>query len=160
MKRYLILIAAAALAGSCTVMRQSNYREATSRIIEPKQAALIVPLKGDIEVLRDGSGAFIKASETITYDLKKMMVSINECKKFAVNEVARKYNADLLVGVLIDVEQDLSSKKKTKKNILNIHVSGYPAVFTKFRNIDASDEAVMKFYSGAMGGEITVNTKK
>lgn len=164
MKRYLFLMAGTLFLGSCSVMKQANYNEVAYRNLEPKQDAVVVPLKGEIDVLRDRQGNYLRIkgeSQNPNGDLKNGVVvyrleetlssyAIQEWKKRAVNEVAKSYEADLIVGALIDVEYSENEKidkhNKEIKAVLTVRVSGYPARFKGFRNLEVADPAVLDYY--------------
>lgn len=161
---FILLVASLFTMSSCTVTKMSRYNEVAYRNLEPKQDAIIVPLKGEIEVLKDtyGDVVRIKGESTknntdlqngvVIYHLEEALSSyaIQEWKKRAVNEVAKFYNADLIVGALVDVEYNENFKAdkniKNIKAILSIKISGYPAKFTKFKNLEVSDPAVLDYY--------------
>ena len=55
-----------------------------------------------------------------------------ELKKIALSKAAKIYDADLLVGTIIDVITN-------DAGLLEITVSGYPAKYTNFRNATKTD---------------------
>lgn len=163
-KQGLFFLVAAALLSSCTVTKMARYNEVAYRNLEPKQDAVIVPLKGEIEVLADKDGTYTriagatKRSGTdlmngvVVYPLEETLLpyEIQEWKKRAVNEVAKAYEADLIVGALVDVEYaenvKIDKRDKDVKCILTVKISGYPARFKGFRNLDVSDPSVLEYY--------------
>lgn len=143
MKRYLILAAAAALASSCSVMRQVDYKEFSARNIEPRQDALITPMKADMELTTDQ-----RIDKTMTFTLKKnqplTVGFIAERKKEALAEAAQSYNADVIIGALTSV--NYVDGKSGKNRTLSIRITGYPARYVNFRNIDCLDSVMMRYY--------------
>ena len=55
-----------------------------------------------------------------------------ELKKIALSKATKLYDADLLVGTIIDVITN-------DAGLLEITVSGYPAKYTNFRNATKTD---------------------
>ncbi len=153
MKRYLFLIAAAALASSCSVMRQVNYKEFSARNVEPRQDALVVPLKAEMELTADG-----RIDKSMTYTLQKNQLLTNqfieERKKETLSATAQAYNADVIIGALISVnyEEGKSGNNKT----LTIRVTGYPARYVHFRNIDCKDQDMMHYYLNTKQDEVSL----
>lgn len=142
MKRYLILLTAAALASSCSVMRQVDYKEFAARNIEPRQDALITPLKAEMELTTDD-----RIDASFTFQLKKNQMLhpnfIAERKLEALAAVAQQYKADVIIGALTSVDyKEVSGKRKE----LVIRVTGYPAKYVNFQQVDPKDQPIMDYY--------------
>lgn len=142
MKRYLILLAAATIASSCSVMRQVDYKEFAARNIEPRQDALITPMKADMELTTDD-----RIDQSFTFTLKKnQMLShdfIAERKLEALAAAAQAHRADVIIGALTSVEyKEISGKRKE----LIIRVTGYPAKYVNFQQVRSEDQPIMDYY--------------
>ena len=149
MKRFFLTLAvAAAMFTGCAiqapvptapvveVIETTEYMESTARVLEPKQKMLLTTLIADLKVSEQKvyyteTEAFAKFKVTPT-----LLKNITELKKIAVSRAASAHKADVLVGTTIDVV--------TKDGRLEITVSGYPAFYTKFRNVAEKDIALLK----------------
>lgn len=113
-----------------------DYMESSARILEPEHNMLATPLIADLEV----------SNKKISYTEKEMFANLEvtnrlltdmaELKKIALSRAAQAHNADILVGTTIDVV--------TKNDRLEITVSGYPARYVKFRNVNEQDIKVLE----------------
>lgn len=149
MKRFFpTLVIAAAMFTSCAVqapvppqpivevVKTTDYMESTARVLEPAQKMLLTTLIADLKVsdtkvYYTETEAFAKFKVTPT-----LVKNIAELKKIAVSRAAKAHKADVLVGTTIDVI--------TKDGHLEITVSGYPAYYTKFRNVTEKEIALLK----------------
>lgn len=142
MKRYLILIAAAALACSCTVMRQVDYKQFAARNIEPRQDALITPLKADMELTSE-----TRIDKSYPFLLKKNQPLsdsfIAERKLEALAAAAQEYKADVIIGALTSFEyKEVSGKRRE----FIVRVTGYPARYVNFQQVGPEDRPIMEYY--------------
>lgn len=112
------------------------YQESSTRNLEPDHYMMTAPLIADVVV----SPQKITYTEKEAYkifpvtagnaqQLKEMMPDL---KKIALSRAAKIYDADLLVGTIIDVITN-------DEGLLEITVSGYPAKYTNFRNATQAD---------------------
>lgn len=148
MKRFFLTLAVVAASfTSCAVQTQTpspnieivettEYMESTARVLEPKQKMLLTTLIADLKVAEQKvyyteTEAFAKFKVT-----PALLKNISEFKKIAVSRAASAHKADVLVGTTIDVV--------TKDGRLVITVSGYPAFYTKFRNVCEKDIVLLK----------------
>ncbi len=152
MKRFLFLIAAVALASSCSVMREVNYKEFKARNIEPRQDALVVPLKAEMELTTDG-----RIDKSMTYTLRKEQPLttnyLEERKAETLAATAQAYNADVIIGALTSVNYE---EGKGKVRTLTVRVTGYPARYVDFRNIDCQDSVMMNYYLHTNQAEVSL----
>ncbi len=148
MKRFFLTLAVtAAMLTGCAVqtvpttpavevIQTTEYMESTARLLEPKQKMLLTTLIADLKV----SAQKVYYTETEAFSKFKvtpaLLKNIAELKKIAVSRAASAHKADVLVGTTIDVV--------TKNGHLEITVSGYPAFYTKFRNVSEKDIALLK----------------
>lgn len=139
---YAAVIVIAALSSCATkkeyveTARTLEYMESSARVLEPEHAMMLTPIIADLRV----------SEEKVRYEEKDMfkemeitqamLKNIVELKKIAISRAARAYNADVLVGTTIDVV--------TVDGRLEISVSGYPAYYTKFRNVKSDDVKLQK----------------
>lgn len=139
MKKFLLIASVALFFASCATTNDLViYREYSVRNTEPKQSPIIIaPLLAELQVLTDCS-----IRETINYDDFTVRSSnireIENYKKMAIYTVAAKYNADTMVGALVNVDT-------TTKGKLTITVTGYPARYAKFRTMEEKDTWITNF---------------
>ncbi len=122
-----------------------DYMESSARILEAEHTLLSTPLIADVEV----------SDKKITYTEKEMFANLEvnnkriddmpELKKIALSRAAQAHNADILVGTTIDVV--------TKDDRLEITITGYPARYVKFRNVNEQDIKVMEKLHLVRGGK-------
>ena len=122
---------------SCAATNNVAYREYSARNTEPTQSPIVVaPLLAELEILTEQS-----VSNTIVYEDFIVQASnvqeIDNYKKLAVYTIARKYNADTMVGALVNVETTVNGK-------LSVTVTGYPARYIKFRTMEEKDVWITK----------------
>lgn len=140
-KLYFSIVVLAITLVSCStsqfyVTELIDYMESSARILEAEHSLLSTPLIADIEV----------SDKKITYTEKEMFANMDvtnkridempELKKIALSRAAQAYNADILVSTTIDVV--------TKDDRLEITVTGYPARYVKFRNVNEYDIKVLE----------------
>ena len=121
----------------------TTYTESSARNIEPARGVIAVPLIADLKVI---SNERIEPYEEIfPYQVNAAIVNyVPSFKRTAFFNAAKKYNADALVGALIDVST-------TEDGFLKISVTGYPARYTNFRNATAQDTWMVQMYQLANG---------
>ena len=88
-----------------------------------------------------GTGTQISYTETEAFkDLEVTESLINMIptfKKIALCHAARAYNADMIIGALVDVVTN-------KNHRLEITITGYPACYVNFRNATSEDMDLVK----------------
>ena len=141
MKKLFVVLSISMIMASCAVTHIEDdriaYREYSTRNTEPAQSPIVVaPVLAELEILTEQS-----ISQTVTYDDFTVRASnikeIDNYKKRAVYTVASKYNADTMVGALVNVDTTVYGK-------LSITVTGYPARYIKFRTMEEKDAWIMK----------------
>ena len=118
------------------VIETFEYSESSARLLEPEQKMLLTTVIADLKVSEEKiyhteTEAFAKFKVT-----PALLNNIAEWKKIAVSRAIKAYKADVLVGATFEVV--------TKNGRLEITVSGYPAYYTKFRNVTAADIELLK----------------
>lgn len=142
MKKFVLLMAVICMAPSAVyaeVISKVIYQESSARNLEPEHNMVLTPLIADIKVSPN------KITYTETQAFEKIPVNENlnidavmpNFKSIALSRAAHAYNADLLVGTVIDVVTNAQGR-------LEITVTGYPANYVNFRNATANDIDVVK----------------
>lgn len=127
---------APAPAPSPNVVRVAEYQEFSARNLEPEQTMLVSPVIADLEV-----------SETKVYHVERevfaeseinesVLNNIAEFKKIALSRAARAYDADVMVGTIMDVV--------VEDGQLVVTVSGYPAKYKNFRVATIKDTELVR----------------
>ena len=137
MKKLFFILPISMIMASCAATNNVAYREYSARNTEPTQSPIVVaPLLAELEILTEQS-----VSNTIVYEDFIVQASnvqeIDNYKKLAVYTIARKYNADTMVGALVNVETTVNGK-------LSVTVTGYPARYIKFRTMEEKDVWITK----------------
>ena len=118
------------------VVETTEYMESTARVLEPNQKMLLTTLIADLRVAENK----VYYTETEAFANFKvtpaLLKNITELKKIAISRAASAHKADVLVGTSIDIV--------TKDGRLVMTVSGYPAYYTKFRNVNEKDIELLK----------------
>lgn len=128
-KFYVPALAAAMLLSGCA-MQQLSYREASTRLVEPNQGAIVTPLIADMELISEEKiQPYVEEFGKLTY---LTLSNIEGYKKTALLNAAKKYGADVIVAATIEVET-------TDSGILKITVTGFPARYTNFRKATEKD---------------------
>lgn len=136
MKKVLLIMLTGIIAASCSAPQRIIYREASGRNIEPAQGAVITPMVADLEIITTES-----ISNAITFDVKvttAILGEIENYKRLALLNTARKYNADTMVAALTNVDTN-------KNGYLEITVTGYPAKYVNFHPMTESDLWITQF---------------
>lgn len=114
-----------------------DYMESSARYLEPSQSIMTTPMIADLKV----TGSQISYTETEAFkDLEVTESLINMIptfKKIALCHAARAYNADMIIGALVDVVTN-------KNHRLEITITGYPACYVNFRNATSEDLDLVK----------------
>jgi len=114
-----------------------DYMESSARYLEPSQSIMTTPMIADLKV----TGSQISYTETEAFkDLEVTESLINMIptfKKIALCHAARAYNADMIIGALVDVVTN-------KNHRLEITITGYPACYVNFRNATSEDMDLVK----------------
>ncbi|MBR5843021.1 MAG: hypothetical protein IKY75_00350 [Bacteroidaceae bacterium] len=138
MKRLLFMLALASCAVVAVAQRDTRvvYQESSTRNLEPDHYMMTAPLIADVVVSQQKISYTEKEAYKIlpvtaanAEQIKSMMPDL---KKIALSRAAKTYDADLLVGTIIDVITN-------DQGFLEITVSGYPAKYTNFRNATRQD---------------------
>lgn len=143
MKKFFLFVAL--LIGSVTVAQAQQktdqvYRvtESSARNLDGRSQMLITPLAAEIVVSptkithteREAFAGYTTTESTIQ--------NMDKLRLVALSRAARKHNADLLVGTIIDVVT------LDNQGHFEITVTGYPANYTKFRNVTDADVELAK----------------
>lgn len=153
MKRFLFFLITVSVMTGCAEQRLI-YRESSGRNIEPAQSAVITPLVANLELISENKIA--PYVEILPYAITPELIgNVNNFKKIALLNAAKKYNADTLVAALINVET-------TDEGYLKITVTGYPAKYTGFRTMTEKDIWLISAYGtlSASNAEDAGNTEQ
>ena len=122
---------------SCSPQR-IIYRESSGRNIEPTQGAVFTPaLVADLNILTDKSVSNVIVFKDVVVTTA-ILGEIENYKKMALFQTIQKYNADLMVASMINVDT-------TPQGHLECTVVGYPARYTNFRQINSADSTAVKY---------------
>ena len=146
------LLLLAVLTSSCV---QSSYllqyKEATARSVEPKSLFYTTPVIGDLKITGDRI-THTEEFKNVTLPLnneKQLKKLVDNYQNITLARANAKVKADVLVGAMFTVdyeEENVVGGNILKNVLLKISVTGYPAVFTSFRNATEKDEWMMGFY--------------
>ena len=143
MKKLLLLTLVAISAAACSTLGPNSYvtydyNESTARNLEPEHIMLTTPVIADLDV----SGKRIthiekEAFADIVVDGYAIQPENMEgYKKIALSRAAKAYDADVLLGSMIDVQ--------TIEGRLVITVTGFPAKYVNFRKATLHDAELMR----------------
>lgn len=144
MKKIYVLLAGTILLNSCGLSRYS--RQVSYRNLEPMTRAIAAPLANDIRVI----GPKIDTTIVYTFGKREFVRSIGDWKTIAINDAIQNRGADLLVAGSIDSEFEAGKSVKKRlgkmtRAVLQVTVTGYPAVYANFRNLDIPDTTILKY---------------
>lgn len=114
-----------------------DYMEASARYLDPTQAFLTVPVIADLQVSQNKIQYTEKDAFKDFKVTEELIEMIPNLKQIALCRAARAHNADVILGATIDVITNSQGN-------LEITISGYPAVYTNFRNAKTSDMEVIR----------------
>lgn len=131
MKRNITFLLVLVFLTSCAVQQKTTYRESSARIFEPGLSAIITPLVADMELIsQDKIEPYV---EEFPYEVNLSTIQyVDNLKRMALLNAAKKYDADVIVSATIEVET-------TPQGLYRITVIGYPARYVNFRNATAAD---------------------
>ncbi len=114
-----------------------EHMESSVRLLEPEHSMFLTPIIADLKV-SSTKIQYVEKEMFKDMEITKRMIEIDmpELKKIALSRAARAHNADVLVGATLDVI--------TKDGRIEIYVSGYPATYVAFRNIEDKDIKKLK----------------
>lgn len=135
MKRYFLLFVLAAIyATTSMAQKKAEFRQAQARVQEPEMAVYVKPLIVDLKVIngqkRMEAGPFIfedKDVTTMSFD------DLKDTKTLALYLASKQLEADVIVAATFDI------RTREKGKGLEIMVTGYPAIYSGWRNIEEKD---------------------
>ncbi|MBR3827196.1 MAG: membrane lipoprotein lipid attachment site-containing protein [Alistipes sp.] len=137
MKKILLFAVAVAFITSCssteyiTTSTTYDYRESSARLLEGSSNFIVTPTIADLEV-SSKKITHIEKDAFANFTVSRSVINnIAAYKRIALGKASKAYDADILLGAEIDVE--------TIDQHLVITVTGYPAVYKKFRNATEKD---------------------
>lgn len=137
MKKILLFAVAAVFIASCssteyvTTSTTYDYRESSARLLEGSSNFIVTPTIADLEVSSKKITHIEKDAFANFVVSRSVINNIAAYKRIALGKASKAYDADILLGAEIDVE--------TIDQHLVITVTGYPAVYKKFRNATEKD---------------------
>lgn len=137
MKKILLFAVAVAFITSCssteyiTTSTTYDYRESSARLLEGSSNFIVTPTIADLEVSSKKVTHIEKDAFAHFVVSRSVINNIAAYKRIALGKASKAYDADILLGAEIDVE--------TIDQHLVITVTGYPAVYKKFRNATEKD---------------------
>ena len=142
MRKLLLFCVTIAIVTSCstteyvTTSTTYDYRESSARLLEGNSNFIVTPTIADLEV--SDTKITHKEKEAFAHFVvtRSVINNIAAYKRIALGKASKAYNADILLGAEIDVE--------TIDNHLVITVTGYPAVYKKFRNATEKDVELVR----------------
>lgn len=110
-----------------------EYQSSSARNLEPVQHMVVAPLIADLKPSTERI-SYTEKEAFVNYQLTESPDSNNIAifSKIALSRAARAYNADVIIGAIIDIITN-------SNGYLEITVSGYPAIYTNFRNATKED---------------------
>ena len=163
-KRFLLALGACLLglltAGSAwgqTTVTGVNITKYEATSVETQPKVFITPLAADLSIIQAASTSFktqgtivipdapdtkdTKVLERYSKQVRETVVGgIEELKAKALFEFSEQVNADVIVAPTYSVITDRSEGKVVH---VTIRVKGYPARYTNFRNVKASDTTLV-----------------
>ncbi len=139
MKRsiFLCLILLTALTGFAqrkTVEPQKTLEQAIARSVEPEIRVFIHPQIAEIEMLSTEKMEYGPYKFSLKEPEKLNQYLVEQLKVIALFRATKEAKADILVGSLFDIYM-LDNDPKN----LYIDLSGYPAKYVNFKNLEGSD---------------------
>ncbi len=142
MKKILLFAVAAVFIASCssteyvTTSTTYDYRESSARLLEGSSNFIVTPTIADLEVSSKKITHIEKDAFANFVVSRSVINNIAAYKRIALGKASKAYDADILLGAEIDVE--------TIDQHLVITVTGYPAVYKKFRNATEKDVELVR----------------
>lgn len=137
MKKLLLFSVAIAILTSCapteyvTTTTTYDYYESSARLLEGNSNFIVTPVIADLDVSDTKITHVEKDAFTNLVVTRSVVSNIAAYKRIALSKASKAYNADILLGAEINIE--------TIDRHLVITVTGYPAVYKKFRKATEKD---------------------
>ena len=139
MRKFFICVGLAFSLASCAVSKSTfeyEIEELSGRTLEAVSTMLVTPVIADLDVSQQRV-TYIETAAFANKEVTKDMISnLDDLKAVALANAAQYYNADIMVGSIINV--------RTVNKHLVITVQGYPATYKNFRNVTLQDLEVVK----------------
>ncbi|MBQ3042989.1 MAG: hypothetical protein IJD53_00890 [Alistipes sp.] len=142
MKKLLLFAAAITFLASCyptehvTTTTTYDYSESSARLLEGNSNFIVTPTIADLEV-SDKKITHIEKDAFANFVVTRSVVSnIAAYKRIALSKASKAHNADILLCAEIDIE--------TIDRHLVITVTGYPAIYKKFRKATDKDVELVR----------------
>lgn len=141
-KVYILFLGLLLVSTSCNIYR---YEEHQSRVVKLGGTGIFTSTTADLNV----SETRISHTETFSHQENEDDINIDYAKKYTLSSALIKYNADMLVGILYDVNTNDSYDKVT------VTVTGYPATYVNFRRTTSEDSLLLATASALTDMETT-----
>jgi hypothetical protein len=145
MKRLILIVAILCSLSALNIATAQNskvtYSSAESRDFEPRQGVIVTPLLADLKVITQTSIRDSVIFSILVASISQSQITswVVEYKKQAMSLLLKKYKADAIIGSLTDIST-------TSDGRMMITISGYPAVYTNFRNATSADVWMTSLY--------------
>jgi len=137
---FLIVLSLIALMMSSCTHVVYRHHDASARNIEPEHLMFTMPFTADLNVI----GERISHTEIFRGVASLNEQSLENYRIIALASASKAANADIIIGALLETNFERRGGQIT--NELQITVTGYPAVYTNFRNIQKDDVWILDFY--------------
>lgn len=155
MKKVLSLFVLSLLTiSSLSAQKIVDYQSAQARVLDVTTNAFVLPKVVELEMIKTpGSNADCRIEDIVEYSNEEVNAMRGDEANIRANasfKLCQKYGADVIVGALYEI------KTNKEHNGYEVRVIGYPARFTKWRNIDmAKDREWVNLKSGTTDAEKT-----
>lgn len=123
-----------------------SITESSFSYVEPSQTVVTAPLIAEIEV-QGGKVTYVEPDALKVYPLSDIS-QLGALKSVILSRAVKKYDADLFIGVSIDLET-------TKAGELMVTVTGYPAKYVNFHTASIEEIKAVQIAKDATSGEKT-----
>ena len=138
--KFTIALFATLLLASCTTTK-IMYEEYMNRQAEPVAISpYVMPTVADLEI-SDKKETVVSSFDN---DLSKRILNnteVEEWKNIVLTKMMKEFDSDVIVAPLFDITTSDDLKK------VNVELTGYPARYTNFRNVQLADSAAMRVHN-------------
>lgn len=139
MRKFFICVGLAFGLASCSVSKSTfeyEIEDLSGRTLDAVSTMWVTPVIADLDVSQQRV-TYVETEAFADKEVSRDMVNdLDNLKAIALANAAQYYNADIMVGSIINV--------RTVNKHLVITVQGYPATYKNFRNLTLQDVEIVK----------------
>ncbi len=130
-----VAFCAVAILGLVGASNAQSFTEMQTRVLEPQQSCIVRPLTADLNLIKPQRIVYVAH-----YEVFPGKFDVDVYTSMAVAAASSEFEADVFVAPLWEAEMYTASKRK----MIKVTVTGYPARYSGFRPSNVQDAYFIK----------------